>query len=160
MSRRKSGGTMLPWMSAKPDCKERRFLQVGNSLLLSKKFQALGPGPRMLYLCMAMESGGRRTFLLPRSAAKKYGVPSTSLRRYIRQLADGGFVKVTSYKNLRKPNVYEFTSAWRTDGPSPLAISRRSDPLWTKEERWKSFSGWSKADQPSGGKRVGGTRED
>ena len=134
MSRRKSGGTMLPWMSAKADGREKRFLQVGNSLLLSKKFQSLGTGARLLYLCMAMESGGRRTFLLPRTAAKKYGVPSTSLRRYIKQLADGGFIKVTSNKNLRKPNVYEFSSAWRTDDPSPLAISRRSDPVWTKIE--------------------------
>lgn len=141
MSRRKSGGTMLPWMSAKADGREKRFLQVGNSLLLSKKFQSLGTGARLLYLCMAMESGGRRTFLLPRTAAKKYGVPSTSLRRYIRQLADGGFIKVTSYKNLRKPNVYEFSSAWRTDDPSSLAISRRSDPVWTKIEQSESLTG-------------------
>lgn len=141
MSRRKSGGTMLPWMSAKADGREKRFLQVGNSLLLSKKFQSLGTGARLLYLCMAMESGGRHTFLLPRTAAKKYGVPSTSLRRYIKQLADGGFIKVTSCKNLRKPNVYEFSSAWRTDDPSPLAISRRSDPVWTKIEQSESLTG-------------------
>lgn len=141
MSRRKSGGTMLPWMSAKADGREKRFLQVGNSLLLSKKFQSLGTGARLLYLCMAMESGGRRTFLLPRTAAKKYGVPSTSLRRYIKQLADGGFIKVSSNKNLRKPNVYEFSSAWRTDDPSPLAISRRSDPVWTKIEQSESLTG-------------------
>ena len=141
MSRRKSGGTMLPWMSAKADGREKRFLQVGNSLLLSKKFQSLGAGARLLYLCMAMESGGRRTFLLPRTAAKKYGVPSTSLRRYIKQLADGGFIKVSSNKNLRKPNVYEFSSAWRTDDPSSLAISRRSDPVWTKIEQSESLTG-------------------
>lgn len=132
---------MLPWMSAKADGREKRFLQVGNSLLLSKKFQSLGTGARLLYLCMAMESGGRRTFLLPRTAAKKYGVPSTSLRRYIKQLADGGFIKVSSNKNLRKPNVYEFSSAWRTDDPSPLAISRRSDPVWTKIEQSESLTG-------------------
>ena len=141
MSRRKSGGTMLPWMSAKADGREKRFLQVGNSLLLSKKFQSLGTGARLLYLCMAMESGGRRTFLLPRMAAKKYGVPSTSLRRYISQLADGGFIKVSSNKNLRKPNVYAFSSAWRTAGTSSLAISRRSDPVWTKIEQSESLTG-------------------
>lgn len=141
MSRRKSGGTMLPWMSAKADGREKRFLQVGNSLLLSKRFQALGTGARLLYLCMAMESGGRRTVLLPQTAAKKYGVPSTSLRRYISQLADGGFIKVSSNKNLRKPNVYAFSSAWRTAGTSSLAISRRSDPMWTKIERSESLTG-------------------
>ena len=72
---------------------------------------------------------------------RKYGVPSTSLRRYIKQLADGGFIKVSSNKNLRKPNVYEFSSAWRTDDPSPLAISRRSDPVWTKIEQSESLTG-------------------
>ena len=134
MSKRKHGPTIVPALSAKVDNKEKRFIQVGNSLLLSKQFHALSTGSRFLYFCMAMESGGRRTFLLPRTAAKKYGVSSTSLRRYIKQLADGGFIKVSSNKNLRKPNVYEFSSAWRTDGPSPLAIYRRSDPVWTKME--------------------------
>lgn len=120
MPKRKSHTTLLPWMSAKPDGKERRFLQVGNSLLLSKRFQALGTGPRMLYLCMAMESGGRRAFRLPRQAAGKYGIPSSSLRRYVRQLAAAGFLTVRSNRNLRIPNDYAFCTDWRREeGPSP-----------------------------------------
>lgn len=58
-SRRRGRDTIKPWLSARLDCKEGRFIQVGNSLLLSKEFQALTAGARFLYLCMTMESGGR-----------------------------------------------------------------------------------------------------
>ena len=60
------------WMSAKADNKEKRFIQVGNSLLLSKEFQKLGVGARCLYMCMAMESAGKRGFEFPLSAAKSH----------------------------------------------------------------------------------------
>lgn len=115
MSKRKYPVAVLPWMTARADCKERRFLQVGNTLLLSKKFQALRPGARMLYLSMAMESGGRRGFQFPLSAARKYGLPSTSLRRYVRELTEEGFLTVQSNRNLRAPNLYAFTSHWQLD---------------------------------------------
>ena len=64
MSKRKHGPTIVPALSAKVDNKEKRFIQVGNSLLLSKQFHALGTGSRFLYFCMAMESGGRKNFIL------------------------------------------------------------------------------------------------
>ena len=43
MSKRKHGPTIVPALSAKVDNKEKRFIQVGNSLLLSKQFHALAP---------------------------------------------------------------------------------------------------------------------
>ena len=70
MSKRKPGPTIVPALSAKVDNKEKRFIQVGNSLLLSKKFHALSTGSRFLYFCMAMESGGRKNFILPQKDAK------------------------------------------------------------------------------------------
>lgn len=57
MSKRKHGPTIVPALSAKVDNKEKRFIQVGNSLLLSKQFHALSTGSRFLYFRMAMESG-------------------------------------------------------------------------------------------------------
>jgi hypothetical protein len=76
------------WMSAKADNKEKRFIQVGNSLLLSKEFQKLGVGARCLYMCMAMESAGKRGFEFPLSSAKSMDLEilrfvdiSQSLRR-------------------------------------------------------------------------------
>lgn len=133
MSKRKSRPTIVPWLSAKPDDREKRFIQVGNSLLLSHDFQALGAGSRYLYFCMAMESGGRRKFTFPLAAAKKYGIPSTSLRTHIRELAAHRLILVHSMKNLRKPNEYEFSLEWKLPAPppsgvSPLAICSRSGP--------------------------------
>ena len=99
---------LLPWLSAKPDGKDRRFIQVGNSLLLSKRFQSLSAGARWLYLSMAMESGGRREFIFPLSSAKKYGISSTCLRRQIAELKASGLLQVDCMRCIREPNVYRF----------------------------------------------------
>lgn len=74
LSKRKHGPTIVPALSAKVDNKGKRFIQVGNSQLLSKQFYALSTGSRFLYFCMAMESGGRKNFILPQKDAKKYGI--------------------------------------------------------------------------------------
>ena len=113
MSRRKHGDTIKPWLSAHSDCKEGRFIQCGNSLLLSKKFQALTAGAQMMYLCMTMESAGRKDFLFPQAVAKKYGFPPASMRRYIKELQESGYITVQSMANLRQPNEYSFSSTWK-----------------------------------------------
>lgn len=84
MSKRKHGPTIVPALSAKVDNKEKRFIQVGNSLLLSKQFHALSTGSRFLYFRMAMESGGRKNFILPQKDAKMaHGVnPRSRLIRF------------------------------------------------------------------------------
>lgn len=119
MARRKAARNcnILPWLSARADVREGRFLQIGNSLLLSKPFQALSAGAQVLYLCMALESGGHREFLFPRTAAKKYGIPHRSMLRYVDELADSGFIEKTSLKNLRQPNEYKFSFRWKEEKP-------------------------------------------
>jgi hypothetical protein len=122
MSKYKTSPTIVPWLSARADSRERRFIQVGNSLLFVPRFQRLAPGAKYLYFCMAMESGGRRNFIFPQAAALKYGLPPSSLRRYIRELEASGFLKVYSMKNLRKPNLYEFDLTWKLPPPGrPLS---------------------------------------
>jgi len=93
-----------PWLSANVDPKEKRFIQPGNSLLLSKRFQYLSIGARYLYLCMAMECAGHRNFVFPQSAAIKYGFSPTSFWRYKNELSEKHFIKVCSNKNLRIAN--------------------------------------------------------
>lgn len=119
MPRRKAARNcnILPWLSARGDSSEGRFLQIGNSLLLSKSFQALSAGAQVLYLCMSMESAGRREFVFPRTAAKKYGIPPRSLLRYVAELTDAGFIDKTSLKNLRQPNEYQFSFRWKEEAP-------------------------------------------
>lgn len=118
MSKRKSRAAISPWLSARADGRDKRFIQVGNSLLLSPKLQALSAGSRWLYLCMTMESGGRRHFTFPLAAAKKYGIPSTSLRAQVRDLTAHGLLTVHSMRTLRQPNEYEFSLDWKLP-PSP-----------------------------------------
>jgi len=108
-----------PWLSARPDCKEGRFIQVGNSLYLSKTFQSLSSGAQQLYERMTMESGGRQTFLFPLSAAHKYGIAESSFRRYVKELIEAGFIERRSNKNLRKPNDYCFLLSWKDHSASP-----------------------------------------
>ena len=116
------------WLSAKPDCREGRFIQVGNSLLLSPEFQRLSAGARCLYLCCAMESGGRRDFVLPQSAGKKYGFCPSSLRRYLKELVTAGFINVEICGRwTRENNRYVFSLSWR-DQQSP---TNQSPPLAT-----------------------------
>lgn len=117
MPKKKTGGEMRPWLTENIDCKEKRFIQVGNRLLLSKRFQNLSPGARALYLCMAMESGGRKGFTFPLSVALKFGFKKNSFWRYKNELDEKHFIKYCSNKNRRKPNEYEFCLEWKTLPP-------------------------------------------
>lgn len=113
MGKRKSGAELRFWLSAREDGREQRFIQCGNSLLLSDKFNDLKPGARYMYLCMAMESGGRREFKFPQSAAKKYGFKPATMWKYIEELESGGFIRRQSNANLRKANDYSFSMEWK-----------------------------------------------
>lgn len=108
---------ITPWLSAKADCKENRFIQIGNTLFFNEKYQSLSAGAQHLYLCMALESGGRRDFIFPASAGKKYGIPPRSLNRYIAELEGAGFISKSSGWNTRTPNEYEFCLGWKLEPP-------------------------------------------
>ena len=105
---------LSPWMSARPDNIDRRFIQVGNSLLLSDKFQKLKSGAQHLYMCMSMEAGGQKDFTFPQSAAKKYGIAPKTLQRNVDTLVKNNFIRKVSGANLRVANQYTFTpAAWK-----------------------------------------------
>lgn len=105
---------ILPWLSAKVDNREGRFLQIGNSLLLSKKFQELSSGAQMVYLAMALEAGGHPGFIFPLGAARKYGVSESSFSRYVKELIQKEFITlVASGRTTREPNQYKFTFGWK-----------------------------------------------
>lgn len=120
MPRRRSGATLSPWLSAKADCKEGRFLQLGNSLLLDKRYQALSTGARNLYLCMSMEAGGKAEFTFTHGTARKYGISDSSFDRWAKELRAAGFVLLVMPCNFAQyaPSVYRFIVEWRTK-PAP-----------------------------------------
>lgn len=114
MSKKRSGATLSAWLSARLDCKEGRFIQVGNSLLLSEQFQTLSAGAQLTYLCMTMESGGKREFTFPLTAAKKYGIAKRSLLRYVDELTKAEFITAQSGQCVRQPNLYAFSMGWKS----------------------------------------------
>ncbi len=135
MPRYKSRPTIVPWLSARQDNREKRFIQVGDSLLFSEAFRGLHIGARYLYFCMAMEGAGKRGFQFPTSAAGKYGIPSSSFWTYVQELSTAGFIECVSNKHLRRPNDYRFSSGWKSPlypfqtKAGPMAISGISDRI-------------------------------
>lgn len=115
MSRKKAGAHIAGWLSARHDCNEGRFIQIGNSLLLCREYQQLTAGAKNTYQCMSMESGGQREFVFPLSAAKKYGISKNTLSRHIDELTASGFITVRSGASLRQPNIYSFSFEWKTN---------------------------------------------
>ena len=71
------------YLSSRMDCKDGRFIQVGNSLFFSKQFNALTAGAQILFLKMAMEAGGKTEYTFPRASFKKYGLSESSARTQI-----------------------------------------------------------------------------
>ena len=114
----KSSAKPLPrWMSAKRDCREARFVQIGNSLLFHEKFRSLSAGAFKLYICCAMEAAGSINFQIPASKAEQYGIPPRSLARYIKELEGAWFIQTDrSGKSTRTANDYSFCFRWLDDG--------------------------------------------
>lgn len=105
---------LLPWLSANPDGHEGRFVQIGNSLVLSNSFHKLTPSAQFMYLCMCMESAGKRDFKFPESAMKKYGIIPRTGRRCLEALIEHGFVECScSGKNTRTASDYRFSFKWK-----------------------------------------------
>ncbi len=121
MPRRKAAQhvPIKPWLSAKQDNREGRFIQIGNSLLLSKEFQSLNGTAKHLYFCMAMEAGLYNQVKFTHSAAKKYGISSTSFERAVKELIEGQYIELVTdgsgYRPQFAPNVYRFVFDWKTN---------------------------------------------
>lgn len=115
MPRKKAAqhANIRPWMSARRDCEEGRFIQVGNSLLLSDAFQALNSSAQVLYLCLAMESGGKQRVRLSRGQAKKYGIAPATYSRGIKELIDAGFLVIADDIGRFESNTFLFCTAWK-----------------------------------------------
>lgn len=120
MARKKAAAhcKILPWLSAKGDNSENRFLQVGNSLLLDPRFNSLSLGARQTYICMCLDAGGKGEFTFPHGRAKTYNLGSRKFWDYIDELVKHGFISVEHNGNLRVPNVYRFTfEDWKSRPP-------------------------------------------
>ena len=119
----KSKVELVPWMSASPDNVEKRFIQVGNSLLFNKEFQSLGAGSQMLYLCMSMESAGKRRFIFPQAAAKSIRSPLPVCGVMLMNWRPKDLLRSTPVRQLGNPIYMNFATTGRlllAPGPAPL----------------------------------------
>ncbi len=94
-----------------------RFIQVANSLMLSRRFQALTPNARWMYFCLSMEAGGRKEVTLSHSAAGKYGITKSGYDSAVRQLKEGGFIRLVDGLGRLESNRFEFVRDWQTRPP-------------------------------------------
>lgn len=127
MSRRKAAENcqILPWLSGNQNNREKRFLQIGNTLLFDEKYKTLRPAARQLYVCMAMEACGKSQFEFPHRAAKKYGFSGTSFDNYARELQQAGFIEKIKQEEQFAVARYQFTFAWKQKSHPNLG---RADP--------------------------------
>lgn len=113
MTRRKNKGKLPRWLTAAPDQKEKRFVQVGNTLLFDKRFIALSVGARYFYILAANESGGQRSFQFPASKMELLGISRRTGWNYVKELEAAGFIEcVRCGKYARQPNDYQFSFRW------------------------------------------------
>ena len=113
MAKSQSSKPLKRWLTASSDCREKRFVQIGNTLLFDKKFASLSVGARYLYILAANEAAGSRDFQFPALKMKALGIKERTARKYIKELIDDGFVElVRSGRNTRTPNDYRFSFYW------------------------------------------------
>lgn len=105
---------MLPWASAELDNREKSFSQFGLSLFKAKQFQALPLPVQKVYLCMILSAAGKPEFTFSRKTADDFGIAQSTLRRGVERLIADGFILCTERnQNLRQPNRYRFSTAWK-----------------------------------------------
>lgn len=113
--KQKSIADIKPWLSSDKSCVEGRFIQVGNSWMMSKPLQVLTANARLLMLYMAMESGPSRRFAFTHSTAEKYGLSASTFDDAKKQLLQIGYIRIVNNEdyNQYKPNEFEFMSGWK-----------------------------------------------
>ena len=105
------------WQTCKPTGIEERYIRLGNSQMLHPATMGLSDKAARIYNYMLLEAGGNREFTFPRS--KYIRISSISAFKNAKdELISKGFIKEKqNNKNLRKPNIYEFSDAWKQYEP-------------------------------------------
>jgi len=115
--RYRSKQPLPPWATATLDGREGRFIQIGNTLLLSKTFLALNGNAQLLYIRMVNEAGGKREFAFTAGDARKYEMSKSGFAKSLDELKEKNFIECAENNaNLRKANVYRFCDGWKSVG--------------------------------------------
>lgn len=113
MSRTKK--TPFPnWATTNPNGIEKRYIRMGNSLLLHPTIRGLSHAAFRVYAHMMLESGGNIEFTFPHSKWKAF-LSAGGFQSAKKELCEAGLIEVTEANaNLRKPNKYRFSTTWKT----------------------------------------------
>lgn len=115
MSRKKK--PLSPWVTAKDDGIETRFIQIGNSFLLHPAWLNLSAGAKVLYIHMSLESGGKIEFKMPHKVYSKFTTRPT-FQKAKNELIKAGFIEVKKCgANTRTENIYRFCFEWKNRPP-------------------------------------------
>lgn len=106
------------WITANADDRigKAGYLQLAVNVLQSPQFQELTSTTKFVYLCMCATAKKSAEFIFPKETAARYGITESALRRASEQLEDAGFIKIESGWNMRRPNKYKFSRAWKLNG--------------------------------------------
>ena len=115
MSKRKKT-PFASWESNKSDGFENRYIRCADTQLMSAAMKRLGDKAFWLYIYMRLESGGKREFRLPYARIRQLmPITDPTIKAAITELKQAGLIDVVeSNANLRQPNLYAFSTRWRT----------------------------------------------
>lgn len=103
------------WETTKPDGIEKRYIRMGNSQMLHPRVLGLTPSAFRVYAYMKLESEGRVEFTFPKSKWRAF-LSSGGFQSAKKELCEAGLIEVVEKNaNLRKPNKYRFSTAWKSD---------------------------------------------
>ncbi len=106
-----------PWETLNADGKEKRYIRIANTQLVSPVMRSLSNSAFRIYTNMRMESGGNISFTFPYSKYKSYMTRPT-FEKVVDELVNTGFIEVVQRNaNLRKANVYRFSEGWKNYVP-------------------------------------------
>ena len=127
MGHRKTGQRdFLPWLTVNPSGShenEKRFLMIPANMLFANNstgfsFPKVRTSSYKLYLCMAIESGGKRIFEFSHTDAKKYGFNLNTFDSCVRELIDKNTIEVIDDpdRSQFKTKQFKFTpEKWKVD---------------------------------------------
>ena len=105
---------LKPWETKTADGIEKRYIRLGDTLLMSSAVKGLSSSAFRVYVYMCVESGGHSHFTFPHSKYKNFMSKPTFFSA-LKELVNAGLVDVVSRnKNLRTANDYAFSNRWKT----------------------------------------------
>lgn len=109
-----------PWITRYKNGVEKRYIRLGNSLMLDEAVTSLNHLAYRIYTYMLLESGGQPIFEFPYSKYKKFA-SKDGFQKALDELCAAGLLEVAEKNaNLRKPNKYRFSIRWKDTKKPPI----------------------------------------